>query len=208
MKVNKEILVFNPFKVGSSTLEEMINRTPNLRATKFHSYDQSQQKKIPPEKVSATILVYRDPIELYMSAFFEDCNKPSYPYYYGTNEDVLAASTDQLINHFNKFPWETYQWLNYEYYINQLNTLFNINKQEITNFMKSCEKYKVIKGDYLSKPIVCLLLKTKYLNQSVEIINQTLGTNIIKMEKHRAAENRWYNQKYIEFQEKMKQCIQ
>ena len=199
----KEILVFNPFKVGSSTLEYILNRMENTKATKFHAYDLKQQTRVPPENVHSVILVYRNPIELYMSAFFEDCTQSAYPYYYGTQEQVRSATAEQLVNHFNKFDWTQYQWLNYGYYIEQLNKIFDVDKNDVWSFINSNEKYKVLNGRHNAKNVVCLLLKTKHLYESVDVINSALDVELKKMECHRAAKNRWYFSKYKEFKELM-----
>lgn len=202
MTEKKNVVILNPFKAGSSTLEEILNKSPHIFSKKFHTYSPEDMKIMPPETVSHVIMIYRDPIDLYISAFFEDITKPEYSYYYGSQEKVLNASPDDLINHFKKFPWPIYGWLNYTYYINTIGDTFEIDKSNIVNFISSQDTHKIINGQYKNNNIVCLLLKTKHLNDSVDVINNVFNVNIKNMEKHRNGENMWYGEKYIQFKKR------
>ena len=202
--LKKEIVILTPFRVGSTSVREALSGIPNLSIHKLHTYGPYEYHIIKPDKVDGVILIYRKPIDIYISAYFADCDKPEYPYYFGTRDDVMAAPIDQLINHFKSFKWETYGWLNYDYYIDTLKKTFNVDPIGIKGFMDSPDHitHKVCVGKYhnQSKFMVVLLLKTNKLDQSMVIINNTFNIHIENMNRYqRQDQESWCSQKYVEF---------
>lgn len=200
-KKQRNVVILNPFKAGSSTFEAILNKFSHVKSKKFHSYGDKDKLVMPLNRVTDVVMIYRDPLDLYMSAQFEDISKHEYPYYYGTKEEVLAASTENLITHFEKYPWSSYKWLNYQYYIDTIHTNFNINKQDIVNFIKSDHKYKILSGNYGKNKINCLLLKTKHLNDSLHMVNYTFNIDLKNMERYRNGELNWYGEVYKKFKQ-------
>jgi hypothetical protein len=96
-----ELIIVGPFRTGATSVRDSFKDCVNVRASKVYNYDNL------PETVDGIIMIYRNPIDLYVSAFFADCTKPEYPYYFGTRKDVLKAPIRKLIAHFWKFPWKT-----------------------------------------------------------------------------------------------------
>ena len=195
----KQVVIFSPFRVGASTIEKTLNEISNVRAKKIYTYTDKEAESIPPQTIDTIVLIYRDPIDRYISAFFADCTKKEYPYYFGSCEKVLATPINELIKHFNKFRWTEFGWLSYDYYIHVLDATFSINIVDIQLFINSQSKQQILLGQYEQKPIKCLLLKTQYLDQSVGIINQVFNSNIKSMPKCHSHQNQWYSKKYIEF---------
>ena len=200
----QKILILTPFRVGSTSIQKTLLSQTDLTVHKLHSYDQQDYKIIPPNLVNAIIFIHRQPIDLYISAYFADCTRPEYPYYFGTLKQVLDAPIDTLIAHFKSFNWETFGWLNYDYYINTLHETFKIDTDEIKAFISSDskEKFKLLVGQSDSQFILFIMLKTQYLDESLHIINTVLNVNVKKMEKHRTAQASAYAKKYFDFKKR------
>jgi hypothetical protein len=197
MATRRNIVVFNPFRVGSSSIQEALNRcnSKNLKVYKLHSYSKKEREIIHPRDLEAIIVIYRPPLDRYISAFFEDCTKPEYPYYYGTTEKFQSAPISELVKHFKKFNWNEYDWLNYNYYFQKIQKMFKIDINCVENFIYSPEKIMMLNGTHRQKRIKCLFLKLDSLESSRQLINNFLD---VKIEKINVC-HKTLNPKYIEF---------
>ena len=91
-----------------------VNNVPHIR---LHSYDTLERERIPADSVTHVITIERIPEYLFISAYFADIDqKPSYPYSFGTQEDVQHASISELVGFYFKQNWSIYRWLNFDYY--------------------------------------------------------------------------------------------
>jgi hypothetical protein len=174
------------YKVGSCFLENILTKN-NIPHVKLHSYDNLEQNQYPIESITHVISVRRDPLKLYMSAFFEDIDKiEDYPYAFGTSEDVENATVEELITHFNKQDWKRYRWLNFDYY-----------NEWLENFKKLGKHILLLNCDTLSNNIVDKF--HTFLKRSL-VIDST-PTHV------RTIENQ-FGKKYQEFKEKLLSNLQ
>ena len=90
---DKRILILSPFKTATTSLLSTFNDTYVI---KTHDFDSTFHTNY-----SHVFLVYRNEIDLYISAFFQDIDNPEFEYYYGDVKDVFRADIIELINHFN-----------------------------------------------------------------------------------------------------------
>ncbi len=203
------VLILGPPRCGSTSLRSAFNRLPKnvAKAEKYHVYSSHERQKFPPHEVQTVILIYREPVERCISLFFHTCTVPDHPYYFGTQQEVESASTQQLIDHFKKFDWSQISWTNYNYYVDILKHYFDIPMIKIVNFIHSDLKYQSLRGhlmDDAGKPIPgksinCILLKTPFLDQSVKKLNAITKLKIDHIPHHKTATKTWYAQHYQDF---------
>jgi hypothetical protein len=203
------VLILGPPRSGATSLRSAFNRLPKgiAKAEKCHVYSSHERQKCPPDQVETVILIYREPIDRYISLFFHTCTVPDYPYYFGTQDEVKSATTQQLIDHFKKFDWSQFSLTNYNYYVDVLNHYFGIPIIKVVNFIHSDLKYQSLRGHHIDdsgqpqmgKSVNCILLKTHFLDQSVKKLNSITKLKIDHIPHHKTSTKAWYSQKYQDF---------
>lgn len=113
------------FKTGSCTIGGTleVNGVEVIRTHDFNLVSAEHS----PMSFTYIITAVRDPYRQFISAFFEDICSPSYPYYFGDRRAVIEASVKDLVDHFLRFPWHTYDHLNFEIYRQQIKDNFDVD---------------------------------------------------------------------------------
>lgn len=215
-------LIYTPFKSGSCTLYSyLLNNNittgkwlksdvqldpnkPNIiikQHSDVYNIHEIIQEHMPEFKPKIIFTIIRDPREIYISAFFQDMDKPSYPYYYDNADNIMNTDINLLIKHYYKFRWSDYQHLNTHTCIKTLEEYTNIdiygqsfdkiNKYKIykTNDITLCIlNIKILHNKLIIKQIL------KELNYDDEIIN-----NIDTASQSNISSDKWYAEKYEEF---------
>ncbi len=192
--VQMKVLLLTMFKVGSTTIANILHRH-KIPFVKLHQYDNWAQKQDPIESFTHIITLVRDPVDLYISAMFQDISMPAYEYYYGEKWHVLRDPVTKLINHFDKIDWSKYRWLNFDYYAGIFLNKFRVDVYKDMVYDKEKGFGKVGK---------LLILDMNKLDDNIGTISGFLD-NKIKVGsyyRHNDGEIKWYSNKYKEFREK------
>lgn len=183
------VLILSPFKTGTSTLlVSFINN--NIETVKLHDFNETLSVDY-----THVFVVSRNPHDLYISAFFQDIDNPEFEYHYGTKEQILNATTDELISHFNNINWERYNHLNINYFLQLIKTYFNVDLKRNHD-----EKYKIVKFNNTH----FIYASLEYLSETFEEICKLVDLPDIKLENHNSFEYKWYNDIYKNFISKLK----
>jgi hypothetical protein len=131
-------LVYTPFRCGSSYLTRFIEKNTNTTAKFFDNYKDFKDGKNLILKCHSEIIdddvefdyiftCIRKPTDIFASSFIKDINtdKDRYPYHY--TKEVIFENMNDIINHFQKFDWDAYEWLSYDYNFIQLRKFTGIN---------------------------------------------------------------------------------
>ena len=199
----KKIAIIAPFKTGTWAVRKAINESEDFEGVQLHSYSAEDQAKYPLSEFSGVINIRRSAPERYWSGFFEDIDQPAYPYFFGTKEKVLATPIEELVNHYKKFDWETYGWLNNEHFDFVLADLFDIHsvpdRMGISLFRSSGTSDRP-----LGRTIPVALMWTEDLNLWSETLADFFGIQGMgQIEKHHSGDEKWYAAKYRLFKEEI-----
>ncbi len=122
--------IYSPYKVGSTTLFDRLCQ-PRFCAggdvklvsgappsvlhflVKCHSgsVELSDLRTRIDRRIDRIITLVRPVREIYLSAFFQDITNATYPYFFGTKEEILKASIEELAHYFLSIEWESYPHL-------------------------------------------------------------------------------------------------
>ena len=184
-----KILILSPFKTATTSLNCTFKNN-NIDVVKTHSYEKEYH-----DLYSHVFVVTRNQIDTYISAFFQDIDNPEFEYYFGEKEKVLNSSTEELIEHFNKFDWKSYDHLNKEYYLKLLQDHFDVDI-----LIDEDEKYRI----ETKNGMFFILLRCEYLDEVFDEICDRVKIPKIELERHNVASYKWYNEIYLKFKDKMK----
>lgn len=135
MEGRKKLLVYTPFKVGSSSLSGTMEKTFGIkqiwqnepgrlrnaiiRAKPFilrgHTLDLKDVLSLPDTHFSAWITIIRKPLEMIPSCYFQDIDNPEYPYFFGTRRQVKKTKIQALREAFRGFEWERWPAVSYDF---------------------------------------------------------------------------------------------
>lgn len=220
---NNKIIVYTPFKVGSTSLvktlkfnnkfkEAYMNSDLEILQKQYESYAKIVFKghTIPlsdnflknNNKFDTIITMVRKPTEIYMSSYFQDIVSPGYEYYIGDKKKVLTTPTSKLINHFLSFNWNKFNQCSFNYNFNQIKKNTNIDLwREDFNKKLGFSIYKSKKNQI--KNVAIITIDT--LNKNRKFLK---FMNLIGVEKANALAvntgvDKWYHEKYLDFKNQM-----
>lgn len=185
------ILILSPYKTATTTLEKTFKEKYN--SNKFHHFKEVESI----EQFTHIFILHRNLFDLYTSAYFQDINDKRYDYYYGTKGEVLNASIDDLVNHFLKFDWKKYDYLDVNYHIRSIEDHFKIK----LNFQpkKDCHIMKLLKSN-----IHIVIIKVEELNQVFNQVCRMTGLLELKLKNENCSQDKWYSEKIKLFREELK----
>lgn len=174
-----KILILSPFKTATTSLLVTFMDN-NIPVIKLHGFDETFDTDY-----THIFLVSRDKHKLYLSAFFQDIDNPEFEYYYGSQDDVLSASDDELINHYSKFDFTKYEHLNIEHYVDLINKYFNadINIDSDYSIDNTTGKY-------------IIHIKLECLDKVFSEVCHLSGLPQLELQSHNSSTYKWYSQVY------------
>lgn len=186
------ILILSPYKTATSTLEKTFKE--KYTTNKFHHF--YEVKSI--EQVTHIFILHRNLFDLYTAAYFQDIDVEKYDYYYGSREEVLNASIDSLVEHFLKFDWKKYDYLDVNYHIKSIEEHFKIKLD--FQLKKDCQIMKLNKSN-----VHISIIKVEELNQVFNQVCRLTGlTDSLDLKNTNCSEEKWYSEKIKPFREELK----
>lgn len=154
------------------------------------------------------ITVVRDPLSLYISAFFQDID--CYPFSVGSPETVLETDNKTLLEAFNSFDFRVSESYNIDILFNmlELTTGFNVYDNDNEPFDKDLglTSYKFQnKAGYQIKLIV---VRQDKLNSVISSLGKELNIKDLQVIQSNVGEEKWYGEKYKQFKSYIKQHIE
>jgi hypothetical protein len=149
------VLILSPYKTATCWLENFFHLL-GIPVKKLHGYESYEQTEIAPiEQVTHCVTIQRYPISrLWASAMFEDLSVAQYPYHYGSERQCEEATVDDLIRHFREQPWESWTWLNFEYYTKKLDWLSTNHGKKVLTLTIDHQCESMSSEDQLTKQIL------------------------------------------------------
>jgi hypothetical protein len=184
------ILILSPYKTTTTTLDRTFKEKYYLN--KFHHF--REVKSI--EQFTHIFILHRKLFDLYTAAYFQDIDVQRYDYYYGTREEVLNASVDDLVNHFLKFDWKKYDYLNVNYHIKSIEDHFKIKLDFQPK--KDCQIIKLLKSN-----VHIVIIRVEELNQVFNQVCRMTGLIEMKLKNENCSEDKWYSEKIKLFREEL-----
>ena len=177
--MQKNFLVYTPFRCGSSFLTRLVGKNLNKKAIfvnqlpslnlsddssglifKGHNDNIAYLKNI---KIDYIITSIRRPTEIFYSSFFKDINNPNCPYYF--RGYVHENNLEYMLEHFLQQPWESYEWLSYDFNFQKIKELTGINLWEYDT--TDYRGYKIIENE----PKIILINHSAIKNNYEQIKN-------------------------------------
>jgi hypothetical protein len=183
--------VYSPFRVSSQTFSLTINsmcgeETCNM-CSKTHNHEHLARD------VDVFVLPLRNEIDIYPSAYFQDCMSRNYDYFLTDSlEELLETPLDQLIEHFMRFEWNEFYHTNYSTYLTNIEKITGV--PIVTEFegpyhVIEARKHKIVlfKFNHITDDnAICACLKT-------------IGLNVVKPIKFGITEKTPYGELYKKF---------
>jgi hypothetical protein len=214
-----KVLIFTPFKVGSTTLFHHLRDLPGFTGCWCHSvrgrdFRENFVVKSHYRSIVALcqkhqlhwdviFMLIRKPTEIYPSAYFQDITSPKYPYFFGNRREVLSAGPLRLMEHFLSHAWEKSKNCNYELFRDRILEyagidIFDGATDPATGF-HIYEGTSVLTG----KPVRVCTVRIDQLQQAVlERIYSQLGLPFNpRLRRSNQARQKWYAELYSEFKE-------
>lgn len=193
-------LVLSMFKTGSCTIGGTLD-VNGVEVVRTHDFNEVSAAH-PAMSFRYIITAVRDPYRQFISAFFEDMCSPSYPYYFGDRARVESADVDLLIDHFLKYPWHTYDHLNFEIYRQQIIDNFDVDIYDYP--------FDVATGMHMyanSRGQIIIVMTAERINQNMPELMRRLYRvdNFIpeKINQCNLAAQKWYDDVYRKFIERL-----
>ena len=216
--IKMKILLFTPFKVGSTTLLRII--TDNFKydhewehelisSNNFSKYDKNNYilrghninlDKIPKMNIKFDIwfTLVRNPYQLYFSTYFQNIDTPGYKYYLGEQSFIQKMHTNRLVDHFTSFKWDDFPQCSINHNFNLIEKYTGINLWNQS--FNSEKKYQIYQGNDFCKKIVVLdisiLNKPSLLNEMFSKLNFKNKKNDFTISSHNESKNKWYGPLY------------
>ena len=188
------VAIIAPFKTATTSLNTALFNL-GIRSLKYHGFNDELAQEYPPDKFTHVFLLVRDLTSTYISAYFQDIENEHYLYYYGTKEEVLEASVEELIDHFHSFDWRLFPHVNHDYFYECIQKYFEVELRKL----REDEKYYVVENN--GRFIV--VLRTEFLDESISNICSEVGLPMLNIEKHNNSVDKWYWKKYQEMKERL-----
>lgn len=192
----RKTLIVTMFKVGCCTIAGTL-LDHGIEAIRTHDYDETLIQQHPPESFEYIITAIRDPYHQAISAFFQDITTDGYPFKYGDESTVLAAKPAELVDHFLKFPWESYEPLNLDLYQRTIRAHFEIDIYvEPFDRDRGWSIYQNSRGQKI------IVVTTDHLNEFLVELMHLMGKAIFQVDQihaYNTARDKWYYHIYTEF---------
>lgn len=214
--------IYSPYKVGSTTLFDRLCH-PRFCAgghvrvvsgpppkvlhfcIKCHSgnFTLDELRTRIGQPIHRVITLVRPVRQIYLSAFFQDLTNDSYPYFFGTQEDVLNASIEELVNHFLGIEWESYSHLQVKCNAMQIKGFCGVDYTQ--DFLPEArESFKVYTGASNDGPVQVAVAKMSILSDEIEYprfikaLKLPLAIRVQRFSNSESnlAEDKWYSEKY------------
>lgn len=127
-----KILVYTPFRVGSSYICQSLKDQDLKKVTFFRDLEEEKKKTnhilikdhtqqertnvLKSEDLDLIITCIRKPTEVFISSFIKDFQDKGYPYYF----DKEVFTIQELVDHFLSFEWHEFEWLSNEQNLKQI----------------------------------------------------------------------------------------
>ena len=214
-----KILVYTPYKVGSTKLSEAFRRSDFIikgcyRENHFLEHDENfwqydnyllkahacdlKRLLTDNKKFDYLFTIVRKPADLFLSAFFQDITNEAYPYFYGTKQEVLSGEKSHILQHFLKFDYSKLKNLSINWNFNEIEKASKVNLWE-EPFDKNLG-YSVIKSKTDSfRKVILLTMETLrdldkckhlFLSLGLKVYFDALEVN--------SAQDKWYSSLYKE----------
>jgi hypothetical protein len=192
----RKVLIVTMFKVGCSTIAGTLWDN-GIEAIRTHDYDETLLSQHPPESFDYIITAIRDPYHQTISAYFQDITTDGYPFKYGTEDEVLATTPSDLVDHFLKFSWHDYDPLNLDLYQQMIQRHFEIDiYAEPFDRDRGWSIYSNTRGQKI------IVVATDHLNEFLVEFMRTLGKTTFTRDQivaYNTAKEKWYHQVYVQF---------
>lgn len=184
----KRVIVFTPFKTGSTSICVSLQKAGHGFA-KIHT--ETELAALDLSEYDALITCSRKQSEIYASAFFHDICSRDVPYYYGTRQQVLEATPEQLLRHFSRFDWTSFQWLNFEHHAEAIRKRTGIDP---TLRFGQCVSV------FRSSACPVISFRTDRLDDCFDTGCLLAGLGRIPLSGHEnVGTDKWYSEKYHQF---------
>ena len=210
-----KIIIITPFKVGSSTLSnilqkkykyveswenditlEIYNNNPKLI---LRGHTRINYKLINNNHFDIWFTIVRKPTDIYLSGLFQDIEKSEYPYFFGDEKKVLNENNEVLLSHFLKYEWNKFKTFSFDFNFNEIfkYTTINIYKEDF-------DKKKGYSIYYNSQMNIKVCVMTIEALQNIDnilsdlkISNKDDKKTILKEYSENESSRKWYKEKYI-----------